>query len=213
MGFLNFSKYNNLEKTLLEQTIVGFTEVNGMPLSEAEQTAKEMLDRAIEKSKKAGTYNLPQNFGDIILGDDESDSEDIEKFAENIRLKIPKMKKDGVVNEDIRLYWNLNDVERYFANETDDLFKMQVGVAEFERSGDTEKAIGRIRKAHPIFGDPDDTTNTSGEDRPLPIELKNRINNYLRDVAMENLVKHKKNLDNSSSYNAFVRKEIKAGNL
>ncbi len=35
-----------------------------------------------------------------------------------------------------------------------------------------EQARAQTRKVHPFFGDPDDTSVASGEDRPVPVELK-----------------------------------------
>jgi hypothetical protein len=43
-----------------------------------------------------------------------------------------------------------------------------------------EEAAKEVKKYFPIFGDPDDTSTSSGDDRPLPCELKDRINIYIQ---------------------------------
>jgi hypothetical protein len=40
-------------------------------------------------------------------------------------------------------------------------------------------AVKKLNKSFPYYGDPDDTTICSGEDRPLPYEIKDRANSYM----------------------------------
>ena len=60
MGF--FNNYNKIEEGLLEQYSQMFLEM-GVP--DAKKTAKDMLNKAIDNSKKQGTYNLPPNLGEM----------------------------------------------------------------------------------------------------------------------------------------------------
>jgi len=110
MGLFNFSKYNDTEKALLDQ-YSQMMSIMGMSSAEAKKMAGGMLDQAIEESKKEGTYYLPQNLGDIIFGDAGSDNPTIKKIAESIRQKLPKKKAEGVKDEDVKWWWNLNDIE------------------------------------------------------------------------------------------------------
>lgn len=197
-----FDNYNETEKGLLETYSQMFT-VMGIP--EAQKIARDMLNQAIEESKKEGTYNLPSNLGDIFLQGEKTD--------ENTRLKFEKKRKEGVRDDDIRWWYNLNDVERKMLCKTDDLFKL-VGYKEQRKRGLSEQeAAEQIRKYHPIFGNPDNTTFAREEDRPLPLELKDRINIYIEKRAKENSEKVKKEIESFSTFNALIRKEIKAGNI
>jgi hypothetical protein len=65
----------------------------------------------------------------------------------------------------------------------------------------------------PPFTDPDNTTYTKGDDRPLPCELKNRIDIYIEKRAQTDPEKYKKEIEQSSTFNALIRKEIRAGNI
>lgn len=218
MGLFNFSKYNNAEKAFLDQ-YSQMMSMTGISLAEAKKIAGNMLDQAIEESKKEGTYYLPKNLGDIILGDVESDNPIIKKFAEIIRQKLPKKKAEGANDEDIRWWWNLNDLERRMMLKQDNFTKMAFFTAELEMSDEFSekkvaiKAAAKVRKCHPIYGDPDDTTHTTGDNRPLPHELKDRINTYILKRIRENPEKYKNEMEQSSTFNALIRKEIKVGNL
>lgn len=191
----------------------------GMSSAEAKKMAGDMLDQAIEESKKEGTYYLPQNLGDIIFGDAGSDNQTIKNVAESIRQKLPKKKAEGVKDGDVRWWWNLNDIERRIMLKPDEIAKMSLYISLRKKSEETsqekaiEKVLVEVAKFHPVFGNPDDITHSSGDDRPLPYELKDRINIYIGKRAKENSEKYKSEIEQSSTFNALIRKEIKAGNL
>src|SRR3989344_4377855 len=111
MGFFNFSKYNDVEKAMLDM-YSQMLSMSGVSSSEAKKLTEDTLNQAIWQSKKEGTYDFPQNLGDIILGEANTDDLTIKKVAESIRQKLPRKKEEGVRDEDVRWWWNLNDVER-----------------------------------------------------------------------------------------------------
>lgn len=73
-------------------------------------------------------------------------------------------------------------------------------------------AANKLRKYNPIFGDPEDIKHTQVEDRPLPVELKDRINKWIQK-NMPNAQAYKNKSQLHSSMNAFIRSEIKIGNI
>ena len=218
MGFFNFSKYSDIEKAMLDM-YSQMLSMRGLPSSEAKKLTEDMLDQAIEESKKDGTYNLPQNLGDIIFGDAETDNSTIKKIAESIHQKLPQKREEGVRDEDVRWWWNLNDIERRMMLKQDDAARMTLILHQLENSTEPSKekafdvAAIQVRKFHPIYGDPKDTTHTKGEDRPLPYELKDRINIYIEKRAKEGSGNYKAEIEKSTTFNALVRKEIRAGKL
>jgi len=214
MGLFNFSKYNDIEKAMLDM-YSQVLNMSGISSSEAKKLTEDMLDQAIEQSKKEGTYNFPQNLGDIILGEANTDNPTIKKVAESIRQKLPRKKEEGVRDEDIRWWWNLNDVERRMML-AQDLAAKSTGMLGFLESGmasNPEQAVAMVCKIHPVYGDPNDNSQSSGDDRPLPFELKDRINIYIEKRAGKNSDEYKREMELSSSFNAFIRKEIRNGNL
>jgi len=216
MGLFNFSKYNDVEKALLDQ----YTQMMSVTMgAEAMENVEDMLNQAIEESKAEGTYNLPQNLGDIIFGKTEADNETIKKIAESIRQKLPRKKEEGVTENDVCWWWNLNDIERRMMLKQDEISRMALFIHELQNSTESskekaaEKAADEVRKFHPTYGDPDDTTHTKGDDRPLPYELKDRINIYIEKRAQSDSEKYKKEIEQSNTFNALVRKGIRAGNI
>ena len=212
MGFFNSSKYNDIEKAMLDLYAQNLS-MNGIPSSEAKKLTKDMLDQAIEQSKKEGTYNFPQNLGDIILEEADTDNPTIKKVVESIRQKLPRKKEEGVRDEDIRWWWNLNDVERRMMLAQDLATKSTAFLASLEKGKTENDALAMVVKIHPEYGNPDDTTHSSGDDRPLPYELKDRINIYIQKRAGKNSEEYKKEIASSSSFNALIRKEMRAGKL
>jgi len=114
MGLLNNYDYNEIEKKTYEIYVQLFTLFIGNILDpqEIQKLTKRLLDQAIEESKKEGSYNLPSNFGSILLEEDKADNPYIEKIAETIRKNLPKKRAEGVRDEDIKWWWNMNDIER-----------------------------------------------------------------------------------------------------
>jgi hypothetical protein len=77
----------------------------------------------------------------------------------------------------------------------------------------SEQAAIHARKFHPYYGEPDDTRVTSGDDRPLPIELMGREDAWFEKARSQGLDALRQRLQKSSSYNALMRTEIRAGRL
>lgn len=219
MGLFNFSKYNDVEKSLRDLYTQMMSMTTGVSADEARKMVEGMLDQAIEESKKEGSYYLPQNMGDILLGDAGANDPVIKKVAEVLRKKLPKKREEGIKDEDIRWWWDLNDIERRMMLKQDDIARMALFMNEIQNSNESskekasEKAAAKVRKFHPMYGDPDDTTYTKGDDRPLPYELKDRINIYIEKRAKTDPDKYKQEIEQSSTFNALIRKEIRAGKI
>lgn len=212
-----FNNYNEIEKQLLGHYVQFFT---AMGLPDAKKMAKDMLNKAIEKSKGERTYYLPYNFGDIMLEIEKAEHLNIEKVAEIFRRILPQKRAEGVRDEDIRWWWNLNDVERQMMLSVDEFHRLALFINEV-KSGKTDKDAGKtVWEAHPIYtnGDPNTKPERAPfelkrEDFPLPIELKDRINRYIEERDKDDPEKIKQDLKGFSTFNAFIRKEIKEGNI
>lgn len=76
-----------------------------------------------------------------------------------------------------------------------------------------EEAGTKVRKFYPIYGDPQDTTHAIGDDRPLPYEIKERVNRYIERRSQADPDKCKKEIEDSTTFNALVRREIRRGNI
>lgn len=212
-----FNNYNEIERQLLEHYVQFFTT---MGLPDARRTAKDMLNKAIEKSKSEGTYYLPQNFGNIILGTEKAEQSNVEKVAEIFQKILQQKRTEGVKDENIRWWWNLNDVERNMMLSVDEFHRIALFIKEIKSGKPPEGAGKTVWKYHPIYtyGDPNTKPEKSPfevkrEDFPLPIELKDRVNSYIEKRATVDPDKYKQDIEQSATFNALVRKEIRAGKL
>ncbi len=199
MGFFNFSKYNNAEKELLD---LYSTEFENIGIPEPSKMAGNLLDEAIKESKK---INLPVNAGDSLL--------DKEKNNESTHNLLEKKRREGVRDEDIRWWWNSSDLERMMMLKVDEFHRLALHIKCREDGLSAEQSANQVRKFHPIYGNPEETTHTDGDDGPLPEELKNRINIYIERKPQTDPEKYKDEIEQSTTFNALIRKELKKNNL
>ena len=196
---------SDIEKQL-EDYYMSVFQPDGFSSSEAQNIVRDLLKLAKEECQQEDTLkNLPQNFGNILL--------ERESTVEEIKSMLAKRRKEGVRDEDIRWWWNMHPLERKMMLKFDDVNKLSVFTRIRKEEGlNEEEAAKEVRKFHVIYGEPDDTTHTVGDDRPLPEELKDRIDIYI-EKQTTNQEKFKKEIEESSTLNALLRKEIKKGNI
>jgi hypothetical protein len=109
MGFFDiFSNISAKEELLIQKySAMG---LNG-------NDVKKALLKCKEDSKREGTNNLPENFGTYLL----------EKASQGISAQINFVKKrldEGLIEEDIKLWWNLSDLDRRMINWQDNIFRI-----------------------------------------------------------------------------------------
>lgn len=201
MWFRN--KESDLENQLVDMYGTMKSSVLGLSKGEAQKIARQMLLQAKEKLSSIGFDKLPLNFGDHILQKEKEDP----KFM-NMNVK----RKDGVQDADIRWFWNMHPLERCMLEVDDETTRLTTYMHYSELGMSSENAAKEVRKFHPMFGNPEDTQHAQGDDRPLPAELKDRINRWV-EKNMSNAQAFKDRLIHFSTMNSFIRAEIKAGNI
>ena len=175
-----------------------------MPQAQAKKEVCDIIRQIKEEQKKEGTDNIPENFGDYLL--------EKEKTDEKTKIKFAKKRQEGVQDQDIKWWFNMHDLERRMLLKIDDLTRMTM-FTQFLQDGKNEKeAVTEIHKYQPIYGDSNDNTHTSGEDRPLPYELKDRINKCVESSTF-NTEQFKVKILKSPTFNAFIREQIRNNNL
>lgn len=201
-----FGLSSDIEKQLEKLYVPMFQMMIGMSQSQAKNTFRDLYKQAEEEAKTEGTLNLPMNLGDILLGKESTD--------QKINAMLAKRRKEGVRDEDIRWWMNRHELDRKMLMKVDDISRFALFKKLLEEDHlSEEKAACEVKKFSPIFGDPDDTSTSSGDDRPLPFELKDRINIYIQKRSQTDPEKYKREIIESSSFNALIRKEIKKGNV
>ena len=199
-----FGRDQRSDQDLEEWTIQSFASMTGCSLAEAKSLAGACIKKAKEDARKEGTF--PPNSGDIFLERERNDAK--------VRSELQKKRLDGVTDDDVRSYWNRNDLERRVVENIRQAVMYSRFKQHVEDEGRTaEEAAIVIRKYFPYFGDPDDMRVTSGDDRPLPFELMRRVDDWYSKEQTRNPADFKKRLERSSSFNALVRAEIQGGRL
>lgn len=197
---------SDIQKQLEAVYVPMFQIMMGMTLIQAKSTFHDLYKLAENEAKAEGSINLPINLGDILL--------EKESTSQKIKSMLTKRRKEGVRDEDIRLWMNRHELDRKMMMKVDDMSKMALYTKLIEEDRlSAEEAAKEVKKYFPILGDPDDTSTSVGDDRPLPSELKDRINVYIQKRSQTDPEKYKKEIAESSSFNALIRKEIKKGNV
>lgn len=207
MGFLSrlFGSPSGIERQL-EDEYVPTLEMMGMSPSEARSTLSTLFEQVRKQSEDESTAGLPQNFGDVMLQREHSD--------EKISAMLGEKRREGVTDDDIRWWWNMHDLERRMMLQIDDLHRIAAFMKHKEEDGlGDDEAAYQVRKFFPIFGDPGADRDASGEDAPLPYELKDRINIYVQRRAATEKDTFKREVERATSCNAFLRSEIRAGRI
>ena len=80
------------------------------------------------------------------------------------------------------------------------------GIAELE-------AAQRVAKRFPVYGDREHLVLGTEDDRPLPFELKWRVNRYITERTTADPDGFREAAEASTSMNALLRKAIREGEL
>ncbi|MFQ5906728.1 MAG: hypothetical protein ACE5JA_09170 [bacterium] len=178
----------------------------GVPPQLAKRSAGELATQAKEESIKEGTWSLPEDYGDILLERESTDEE--------IGTMLARKRREGVTDEDIRRWWNVHDLGRRMILKLDELNRANSYTIALAQEGITpDEAATWVRKFFAIYGEPGDMPEATGDDKPLPCELKDRVRRYVERRAATEPKEYRKDIQNSSTFNALVRKEVRAGNI
>ncbi len=209
----------------------------------AEQAAVMMKNWAKAILRREGAADLPENFGDIVLSGappEELSSVSARKFAAALRSSYEEKVADGMRIEDFRWWWNLSPLVRATVRANDILYFVEEFAhawkqAETQAISDdlrTRIATRSIQKAFPVYQplripelvvDDKETVPfygldtqielSSSEDRPLPEEIKQRVNMGRDQLLRERGSAIIEEIDGFSSCNAWARAMIRKGTL
>lgn len=178
---------------------------NDNTLSDSKKIFRRLLRLAKKESRLEGTSHLPKNYGNFLLKQSLSDSK--------TKTMVEDLRKDGVRDKDIKWWWNMDDLERRIIEKIDDNIRVVSFINSCKEEISEEKAAKDVRKFHPMYGDPKDTSETTGDDRSLPDELRNRVNAYIEKRSKTDPEEYKKEIEKSTTFNSLVRQEIRKGNI
>ena len=199
MGLFGFGK-SAVEKGLIELYAGSLQAMYG---PQARKVAKEWVQMARQQAEQDGTLEL--------------DYDAYMRFANAVpeaRKRLAAKREDGVTDEDLKLWWGFHDLERRMIAIEDNVSRTAFFLGKREAGLSAERAAEEMRKAKPIYGDPTDTEQTKGDDRPLPDELKDRVNRWsMKQFSTLDPDAIQKFATGYSSFNALIRSEIRAGHI
>lgn len=196
---------SDIEQQLERQYIPTFQKM-GMPPLQAKSIIHDLYKQAENEARNEGSINLPMNMGDILL--------EKESIDEGIKSMLAKRRKEGVRDEDIRWWMNRHELDRKMMARINDMFKFAMFLKLTKADGLSDAAATtEVKKSFTIFGDPDDTSTSIGDDKPLPSELKYRIDTYIWKRSVSDPEKFKEDMRKSTSFNALIRQELRKGNI
>jgi len=183
-----------------------YSAVTGVSKIMSKKFIKALLAQTIRESLSEGTYNLSPDYGQKFL--------DLAATDEYVAKELEKKRKEGVTDEELKKWWGISDLERRLLTKLDETNRtgLFLKFINFDRKS-REEANALIIKFHPIYGDPADTSLFKDEDRPLPPELRDRVNRYAALTAAQSPEEQQELMDRFSSLNARIRHEIREGRL
>ena len=178
--------------------------VAGYSTADAERFVSDAIAMCKQQGIEEGTAKLPADFGDRLIefarmGDPKS------------QRIVAKALREGATEDDIKTWWNLPDLSRRMVLWSENTFRYAFFLSAMNDEGlSFEDAASRVHKTFSIYGDPDDTTKLTGESRPLPHELRGRVDSFRHSRGPEGVVAR---INEFPSYNAFVRHAVRNGLL
>jgi hypothetical protein len=174
-----------------------------MSPAEARLNFKEELVCVKDIIARHGNFVVSEGYGSLLVSNRHSNPK--------VGAHLSKIEAEGVREADIIWFWNMSNLERLFLMRISEVCFGACFLAGMRQGLTSEQAGLQTRKTHPFFGDPDDTSVASGVDRPIPVELKDRVNIFIERRLHEDSQKYFALMDRSSSFNAIIRQAIKAG--
>ena len=192
------------EKEILALYAKMFSELpTGMSRAQADEEWKKLIGVCKQQAVMEGTTDQPENFGDFVL----------KKYYSGHPFALKMIKTacdDGATIEDLRVFWNLPDLSRRMILMSENVFRVSEFLCMKERGLPADRAMVEVRSKFPMYGNPEDTSKFSGDDRPLAHELRGRVDAYRERHGAVAIVEKVRRF---SSFNAFVRDELRKGNL
>jgi hypothetical protein len=177
-----------------------------MPAEVARDIFKATVEEQKDAAHREGTDRLPELFGEILL--------EREKTDEEVRNAFAPKRAEGVSDEDIAAWWDMHDLERRMICKVDEMNRILLFEKLMQGSGMTELEAARmVAKRFPIYGDTDHLVLETDDDRPLPFELKWRINRYMTERTKADPDGFREEAEASTSLNALLRRAVRQGKL
>lgn len=168
----------------------------------ARQVVEEAAEAAREKIRAEGADRLPDRYGDVLLWSSDP----------RVQAALDAKRAEGATDDDIREWWNMSPLERELEIVIDSNATRIAMLMSLMESGLSQEEAGKtMRRTLAMYGDPGAPSPLSGDDRPLPWEMKRRVIAFLQQRARAGRDENRAWLDGAPTVNAFIRREMRAG--
>lgn len=192
----------SLVNRVMNDCIAAMASVPGMTAKEAQDTVEAMAQNAYEQACQRTNDIYTEGRGNEMLQRESRDT--------SLHAAFEKRRAEGATDDDIRWWWNMSVFEQEMIVQQDEMNRSALFQYLRKHKGmEPAEAARKVFKCHVKWGDPTDGT---GDDRPLPYELKHRVVSYIEKLYGDSATLEKR-IETESSFNALVRKEIRNGNL
>lgn len=190
-------------ESLEERMVREYTEAFALTESRAgaAEYARKFVDEAMNEVNRRGMANEPANYGIVLL--------QLAPSKPALHAKIKQIENEGVRIEDFLWWWNMPALERVLIEKTDGLNRQEGFYAAVLQGISPEDAAIRMWKVHARYGD---CASEEGEDRPLPIELKQRVLSFTEKLQTSP-AEYRKLIEQFSTFNALVRAAMRQGQV
>ena len=182
----------------------------GMTFKQIRCKVKYAIRQCKEEAKREGADKLCDYYGEFLVRAAKEGNMEAKRI-------VDKARRDGATDDDIREFWNSGDLKRRLIRFYENYFLVIIArrLQKPRISENEKKEIElEVRKIFPVYGDPDDTSVSIGPNRPLPYELRTRVDKWrMRLIYEEGEKKLIERAYKYSTFNALARAEILKGNL
>lgn len=173
----------------------------------SEEEAKRMVRDAIitrrQESKRSGIDPSVSNRGNTVLTASA-------KGDEKARSVVAEALSNGATEQDIKDWWDLPHLSRKMIYWSEQQLRYSV-LSTLRNERGTDDAMAALRMVLPSYGKPNNEAHSQGDDRPLPDELRSRVEAFQTKHGADKIQRAVEK--RYSSYNAFVRRRIQDGKL
>ncbi|MBN2317568.1 MAG: hypothetical protein JXR49_00740 [Acidobacteria bacterium] len=198
--------WSETERNLEPQYVSYFKESMSMPEEVAREIFKTFVAEQKAAARREGTDRFPELFGSILLEREQTD--------EKVRNAFAPKRAEGVTDEDILLWWNMHDLERRLICKVDEMNRILLFEKLMQSNDMTEiEAARQVARLLPVYGDPEHLILETDDDRPLPYELKWRVNRYITERTKAEPDEFQKEVEATTSLNALLRMAVRQREL
>ncbi|MBV1756848.1 MAG: hypothetical protein KMY55_03300 [Dethiosulfatibacter sp.] len=225
MGFF-FKKNRDLNK--MEKEIKKVMDEENKQLQREQQirsklTIEENFLRDIENYFKSSGFNANESktlASDLLIRcKNKCEEEQSEKYSgigtkvfelavndEYLAYCVRLARDNGVKDKEIETWWSLSDLERSIIQEVNTQTTLVALTQYLEDGLSSQQAAKKVKKYYAMYGYAE---NNGDKKRPIPPELKSKVDEYIRTMTSSELMisSFKLRLEKYSNFNELVRTE------